>query len=454
MSLQVIDNIKIKEPKIEGEKVKVSYFINNKTFNINFKYEISDIPLKYAEILSIMPIVNYSLFTKKIIIDFPISREDLNFMREVLRLNSVEIYVNKLIKRPEFFLDKIIPVEPRLEEANWIPQIESSEGSKWEGFKSDENSVAVMSSGGKESLLTYGIMKEIGTKVFPIYFNESGGHWRTAITAYRYMKETDANTLRIWSDIDRFYKGVNETLPIFRKGALKMWSDTYPIQLFIFPVYIFASLPYFRKFSVKYVMKGDEYDDPRVFRPLNGIHHYYGILDQTKFFDDLLNSYFNSVGIPLRFFSAVRHITGLVEEKILHNRYPELLKLQRSCHSCHFENGRLIPCGKCSKCNGILLFLLANNIDPSLLAYKEEDVEKFKREYKKRLYRLDESERDHAIYKISGGEEGKKYDNVEKIHICNEFCPEDTIPERFRGKIMKIFEEYTQGYDYCKSQEI
>ena len=44
-----------------------------------------------------------------------------------------------------------------------------------------------MSSGGKDSLLTYGIMKEVGANVFPIFVNESGGHWKTASVAYDFF---------------------------------------------------------------------------------------------------------------------------------------------------------------------------------------------------------------------------------------------------------------------------
>jgi len=447
MNLQVIDNISIKEPSIDGQRVKVIYNIDGQILTINFRYYNVEIKRKYAQILSLMPVVNYSLFVKSIKIDFPITEEDSKFLYEVLRLNSIEIYINKLIKRPEFFKDEYIPKKASIDEASWAPKLIFENGNPWEKIDTDRNRVAIMSSGGKESLLTYGLMNEIGAEVYPIYFNESGSHWKTAIPAYRYMSEKDPRTLRIWSDIDRFYRRINEMLPIFKKGALEKWSDTYPIQLYIFPVYIFASFPYIEKYAIGNIMKGDEYDDPKNFEPLDGIKHFYGILDQTKFFDDMLTQYIQSVGLNLRFFSAVRHITGLVEERILFHRYPELLKLQRSCHSCHYEDGEIVPCGRCSKCNGILLFLKANGIDPSIIKYKDIDVKRFMEEYPNRLYRIDESEKLHAMYKVSGGKIGRRDDSVEKIHFCKDFCPEETIPEEFRDKLIKIFKEYTIGIE-------
>lgn len=449
MNFQVINDIEIKKPEISKDRIIANYKIDQLDYKIFFKYQGTNIERKHAEIISLMPVVNYSLFTKRIDIDFPISKEDLYFFKKSLKLNSVEIYVNKLIKRPEFFKHEYIPSVPNESEASWVPEIEADISSNWEKFHVNDNSVGIMSSGGKESLLTYGLMKEIGADVYPIYFNESGGHWRTAVTAYRYMKETDPNTLKIWSDVDRFYKSLNSHLPIFKENALKMWSDTYPIQLFIFPVYIFASLPYIKKFEIGNIMKGDEFDDPSVFQPTYGIKHFYGILDQTKYFDDLLTYYFDSIGLNIKFFSAVRHITGLIEERILNERYPELLRLQRSCHSCHFEGDEIIPCGRCSKCNGILLFLGANHIDPRLLNYKEDQINAFNSDYLSRVYRIDESEKDHAIFKFSDGKFGKFNPSVEKIHFCKDFSPEDTIPDKFRSKIIKIFEKYTLGYERC-----
>ncbi|MFP3912873.1 MAG: hypothetical protein ACLFUT_12435, partial [Desulfobacteraceae bacterium] len=40
---------------------------------------------------------------------------------------------------------------------------------------------AVSSSGGKESLLTYGLLQELGIETHPLFVNESGRHWFTAL---------------------------------------------------------------------------------------------------------------------------------------------------------------------------------------------------------------------------------------------------------------------------------
>ncbi len=448
-----IDKIVIKDPEISKGKIKIQYLVDDEPKDILIKYSVPiDIDKEDARLISISPLVNYSLFTSEIRAEFPINKEDYDFFNEMMKINSVEVYINKLIKRPEFFKKSYIPKEAIREDAEYIPKMNFSINNYNKSIKGD-GSVAILSSGGKESLLTYGIMKEIGSKVFPIYVNESGGHWKTAKMAYDYMSSSDINTKKVWTTVDRFYRKMNEKVSILNEKALKMWSDTYPIQLFIFPVYIFHILPFIRSFKISYVMKGDEFDDPRNIRPFNEIKHFYGIYDQTQEFDRRITSYFKSKNYDVTFFSAVRSISGYVEERILFKRYPELARLQRSCHSCHYEKGEIVPCGRCSKCNGILLFLEANGLDPSIINYKQEDIDDFIKTYNERLYRLDDDEKEHSIYKLSNGKFGKEHSHIEKMHQCQEWCNQDDIPAIFRKRIIDIISQYTNGTTELKGNE-
>jgi hypothetical protein len=448
-----INKITIKEPDISKSKIKIRYVVDGDIIELLIKYSRPlDIEIEDARLISIPPLVNYSLFTKEIEAEFPISHEDYNFFKEMMKINSTEVYVNKLIKRPEFFKKELLPDKPDKKEAEYIPNMKFNFSDIKKTINGD-GSVAILSSGGKESLLTYGMMKEIGSEVFPIYVNESGGHWRTAKTAYDYMMNNDPNTIKVWTTVDRFYKEMNKKVNVLNERALKMWSDTYPIQLFIFPVYIFTILPYIRALKISYVMKGDEFDDPRNMKTENGIRHFYGIYDQTMEFDKKITEYFKIKELNTIFFSAVRGISGYVEERILFNRYPEIAALQRSCHSCHYEEGNIVPCGKCSKCNGVLLFLLANSIDPKIIKYKNEDINDFKNNYRSRLYRLDDDEKEHSMFKLSRGKEGKPHEHIEKIHECTECCESKYIPEDFKDKLMNIMKYYTNGITILKDGE-
>lgn len=452
--LSSIDKIRIFEPVLRDDLLSIKYTVDGEEVPLSFKY---DFPVSFEKqdlrMLSAIPLVNYSLFTREVEADFPITRQDYDFLKRMMMLNSREIYVNKLLKRREFYREESIPKSPNESEASYSPTLNFEITKNDREEQENDGSVAVMSSGGKDSLLTYGLMKEIGADVYPIFINESGGHWKTASVSYNHFKATDKNTLRIWTTIDRFYRKMNSKVKALNDKALSMWSDTYPVQLFIFPVYIFSSLPYFSKFGISGVIKGDEFDDPRGMGPEFGIGHYHGIYDQTQFFDDALMSYFDSIGHKIKFYSVVRSITGLVEERILFSRYPDLAELQRSCHSCHDEDGKVIPCGRCSKCNGVLLFLSANSLDPSKIEYRERDIRDFRKTYLEREYRLDEDEREHCTFLASEGKKGLRKEHVEKVHYDRDYSDADLIDERWRDKILSILGEYTKGTSRLENGE-
>ena len=449
-----IEKVRLLEPELRNDLISIKYVVDGEEVLLSFKY---DFPISMDKqdlrLLSLIPLVNYSLFIEQIDADFPITQQDYDFIKEMMVINSREIYVNKLLKRQEFYREEFIPKNPTNEEASYSPIMNINiEQNSRNPFKND-GSVAIMSSGGKDSLLTYGLMKEIGANVYSIFINESGGHWKTASVAYDYFHANHQNTLRVWTTIDRFYRKMNSKVKALNDRALAMWSDTYPVQLFIFPVYIFSSLPYYTKFGISGVMKGDEFDDPRGFKPEFGINHYYAIYDQTQSFDVALNNYFQSIGYDVKFYSALRNITGLIEERILFNRYPELAKLQRSCHSCHDEDGKIIPCGRCTKCDGILLFLNANFLDPRIINYKEQDILDFSNTYLERKFRLDEDEREHCKFLISKGNHGAHKEHVEKIHENPIFSDSQMIDEVWRDKIMGILKEYTKGTTRLENDE-
>lgn len=449
-----IEKIRLPEPELRDDLITVKYVVDGEEVLLSFKY---DFPISLEKqdlrMLSLIPLVNYSLFTDEIETEFPVTRQDYEFLKKMMVINSREIYVNKIVKRREFFTEKVIPEFPNETDASFSPllNIEIEPNNRGELKKND--SVAIMSSGGKDSLLTYGLMKEVGANVYPIFVNESGGHWKTASVAYDYFHAAAQNTLRVWTTIDRFYRKMNSKVKGLNEKALTMWSDTYPIQLFIFPVYIFSSLPYIFKFGISGIMKGDEFDDPRSFKPEFGINHYYGIYDQTQAFDQALATYFESIGYGIKFYSALRNITGLVEEKILFERYPELAKLQRSCHSCHEDGGEIIPCGRCTKCDGILLFLSANSLDPRIIKYRDQDVKDFENTYLERKFRVDKDEEEHSIFLISKGTSGAIKEHVEKIHEDPEFSNSNLIDEKWKEKILSILGKYTKGNTHLENEE-
>lgn len=399
-----------------------------------------------------MPVLNYGLFSKEIRLKFPVSSSDISLLNDLLEVFTRDIFINKLVRRKNpYILPQFLPLEREVSRENMrpmakvIPLTLSEDVSISQGCT--DNSCGILSSGGKESLLTYAMLKEIGAEVHPLYVNESGGHWRTALTAYRQFAGDDSNTARVWTNVDRFYTFMLDNMRIIRSDHRKIWSDTYPIRLCIFPVYVFLLLPIFARRKIGNLLIGSELDDPRALPLFEEIKHYFGVYDQTQDFDLRMEQWYLKRMPGMRQWSAVRSISGLIVERMLSKRYPVLAEVQRSCHSCRFEKGSILPCGHCSKCQGVLLFLLANQVDPSIMEYQKEDVSALPERVAKGALRLDEDEREHAIFlsKLSGSA-GKQHSHIETIHLHKPTSDIELIPTRFRTPLLKIMMEYTKGF--------
>jgi hypothetical protein len=244
-----------------------------------------------------------------------------------------------------------------------------------------------------------------------------------------------------------------DNLRFIRSDHRNVRADTYAIQLCIFPFYIFALLPLFVDRGVGNLLLGSEFDDLRVKPTYLGIEHYFGVYDQQQDYDIRMNQWYEK-RIPMLYqWSALRHISGLVDERILVSRYPDLAKQQRSCHSCHFENGEVVPCGTCSKCLGILLYLLANKMDPRYMNYRQKDIDNFSKTVLKSCLRLDEDEKNHSLYlaKYLIEESGNgPIEHVEQIHINKNIGDPLLIPDHFRSSLYEMLEKYTKGYCILK----
>ncbi len=454
-------SMELSDPIISGKNVRANVILkktdgDESTFSLMLDYEekVKDDYNPIFRLAFIMPFLNYGLFSKKLKLHFPISKIDYNLINELNIIFSKDIFINKILRRrANYILPEFIPKQEhvKVKDANSKMIIEPDKiyDDKLISSEMDNKSCGILSSGGKESLLTYGFLDEIGCKVYPLYVNESGGHWRTALSAYRYHKKIDNKTQRVWTNIDRFYVFMLDNLKFIRSDHRNILADTYPIRLCIFPYYVLILLPIFAEKKIGNLLIGSEFDDLRSDPLYLGINHYYGIYDQHQDFDILMNKWYSKRMNGLVQWSAVRNISGLIVERILVNRYSDLARYQRSCHSCHFEKDEILPCGKCSKCMGVLLFLLANKADPKIMKFKEKDIKSFSKRLDPSKLRLDQDEKNQSFYLIGKNDnipDVSPIDHVEKIHINDKTCDPKFIPEHFRDNLLKIIKEYTTGF--------
>jgi len=465
--LRCLESITVSEPTLQGTQASSRITVKDlkgkkSTFQLMARYD-TPVDKQYLPLVRMaftIPLLNYGLFTKKFILEYPISTADLNLLNDLNIVFSKDTFVNNIMKwRTNFIKPDYLPRKDKVTVKDAKPwavfQPRDVVKDMPLGEPVNHQSCGILSSGGKESLLTYAMLREMGVEVHPFYVNESGGHWRTALTAYRYHKQHEPRTYRVWTNIDQLYLFVCDHLEFIRPDHRRVKADTYAIRSCVFPYYIFLYLPVFIERRVGNILLGSEFDDLRHVPSYLGIVHYYGVYDQEQSYDLRMLEWFEKRIPGMNQWSAVRGISGLIVERILVKRYPQYAALQRSCHSCHLEKGEVVPCGTCSKCAGILLYLLANGFDPRILNYTEKAIAEFPKNIGSTNLRLDSDEKDQSFYLLKGkGDYPAVHciDHVERIHVRKETCDQLLVPEQFRFGLLNIMEQYTNGYTVLEGE--
>ena len=418
-------------------------------FTLIFRYtEPVEIDRNLAGLILTMPAINFTLFSKRLTLDFPASPVDVQAVRDFVAVNNREVFINKLMRRRyEFFNREFLPSDSDLteESSRGLTEVVASAGFTDHDRAKGSGSVAVLSSGGKESLLTFGMLKEIDPGTHAFFFNESGTHWLLAKQAYDYYSAHFGRTHKVWSNVDRFYRFMLGNMKSIDQHVIKGKTDTYPVQLFIFPVYVMSMIPIALKNGISGAVLGDEFDDPTETPAFHGIRHYYGVYDQTRDFNRYISSYLFQKGIDFRVWSAVYPINGSVVERMLMERYHELFPLQRSCHSCRSIGGKIVPCGRCSKCIGVMMFVLAGGGDPHIIGYSQDTVNELGENVSRERLRLDTDELNLMKARLGFARDidVESLKHVSSVHILpDENHPFEEVPDRFRSDLMAIIQHY------------
>ena len=140
-----------------------------------------------------------------------------------------------------------------------------------------------------------------------------------------------------------------KVIDFIKENYASIRADIYPVRLWTVAVFLFGVLPVVKKKGIGNILIGNEYDTTLKGNH-EGITHYNGLYDQSKYFDNALTRYYSQKGWRIVQYSLLRSLSELLIMKILLNRYPELQMHQVSCHAAHEVDGRMFPCGKCEKC--------------------------------------------------------------------------------------------------------
>jgi creatinine amidohydrolase/Fe(II)-dependent formamide hydrolase-like protein len=391
--LGVIQRLEVGPLKLEKRRITIPYTVTQKrsvdSTELIYRFEedvfTPDEPksLNLASMMSVQVALNYGLFCDEMVFHDGFDRSDQQFLREMAQNTAREIFVKKFLEPNPFLRGPVTELPPVKQKTYLRSQITFT--STWGGgeagkdrtnptpWHGDPSQHAILSSGGKDSLLSFGLLREIGQEIHPIFINESGRHWFTALNAYRHFSQSVPNTTRVWTNSDRVFSWMLRRIPFVRQDFETIRSDEYPLRLWTVAVFLFGALPILRKRGIGRLLIGDEFDTTsRVSH--KGITHYDGLYDQSRYFDNALTRYFHRKGWGISQFSILRPLSELLIEKVLSERYPDLQRHQVSCHAAHKGGERIQPCGRCEKCRRIVGMLAAIGADPTNCGYTQEQI--------------------------------------------------------------------------------
>jgi hypothetical protein len=405
-SLRAFDRLEIGPVRVQPRRLLCPYTVvgapgagRSETFHLIYRYEEpvfrpgEPASVALASMIAAQVALNYGLFCRTLHFRGSYDRHDRRFLSRMAENTAREIFVNKLL-RPNRFLtgparglqQARVQTPARFCRARLVfdapADAPRARGKLWGSPGAAGRAArqargrggwAVLSSGGKDSLASYGLLRELGLHPQPVFVNESGRHWFTALNAYRGLRAADPATARVWTNADRLFSWMTRRLPFVRPDFARLRSDDYPIRLWTVAVFLFGALPVLRARGLSRLAVGNEHDTTRRAR-LHGIRHYDGLFDQSLDFDRTVSRYLREKGWGVQCLSLLRPLGELGIEKLLVERYPRLLGWQVSCHAARLEGGRALPCGACEKCRRIVALLSAAGTAPERCGYRREQV--------------------------------------------------------------------------------
>lgn len=471
--LCVIDSLQVGPVRLERNKLTAPYrvAIGEASEAFDFEYSFDEDVFEpddagsqnLAAMMAAQVALNYGLFCKEIHFHGRFDKLDRRFLHDMAENTAREIYVMKFLQPNPFLTGKasnlpVVKKEHYLRAELHFTENADTEIKPW-SVSRDRH--AVLSSGGKDSLLSFGLLQEMGLETHALFVNESGRHWFTALNAFRHFKAAFPDTARVWTNSDRLFSWMLRKLPFVRQDFAKVRSDEYPIRLWTVAVFLFGVLPLVRKRGLGRLIIGDEYDTT-VRLSYKGISHYNGLYDQSRHFDNALTRYFKSKGWGVSQFSIVRQMSELLIEKVLATRYPELQQQQLSCHAAHSEAGRIYPCGKCEKCRRIVGMLTAIECDPQNCGYRPQQIDACLRQLAAQGVHQESEGAEHLMWLLQqknllpagkSKHKARPHKQVMQLRFDPRRSPMEGIPADLRQPLYRILLQYADGAA-CKNGRV
>ena len=466
-SLQVLDRLEVGPVILEPARLVAPYSVTR-----GGRTEVCDLIFKYPEPVfdpeepasrnlaaqvAAQVALNYGLFCGELVFHGSYSGHDQRFLTEMARRTAREIYVNKLLLPNPFLVPGALDLPARRQDDYLLARVRFEDGGEASGrlprWDTDRARHAVLSSGGKDSLLSYGLLSELEREVHPLFINESGRHWYTALNAHRHFAQHVPHTARVWTSADRVFSWMLRRLPFIRPDFTNLRADAYPLRLWTVAVFIFGALPLLRARGIGRLVIGNEHD-ATTRQSYRGITHYAGYYDQSRYFDNALSRYYARKGWGVCQFSLLRTLSELLIEKVLVERYPALQRHQVSCHATHLQGERVAPCGRCEKCRRVVVMLAALGADPANCGYTAAQVERALEAFAAAGAQQEAAAVQHEAHALlerglvepaSLCVEARPRPEVTQLRFDSERSPPDAVPGDLRAPLYGLLRQHATG---------
>ncbi len=223
---------------------------------------------------------------------------------------------------------------------------------------------------GKDSLLSYGLIKELGLKYQIVSVDDEIEKFDS--TDYRFKRRLFSQFCREQKERIHFLKDdVDFKDKIDRLIKNKIIRDKAEDleHANAMPTFLLELLPFAYRFGARYIVLGNEKNFDDFFINRFGVKAYPSV-DQTTAYAKKENLAFKKLtGNNLQALSLIEPIYNLAEMRILYHRYPQLLKYLMSCSPEQGDTDKW--CYHCPMCAKAFLYSVAVGGDPRQIGFKK-----------------------------------------------------------------------------------
>ncbi|MFA6460345.1 MAG: hypothetical protein WCV73_03790 [Patescibacteria group bacterium] len=360
-----------------------------------------------------------------------------------------------------FNIDKILKKFPLAESAKNLVFNGNQSVARLAGFKSLKDRAVLALSFGKDSILSYGLAKELGLNLLLATANEmensSGNEWKIKSRIIKDFESEQGEQVYLFSDnVDELYYHPKINC------HLSEVNNTNSLL-----AYALEFLPFVYQHRSAYLIFGNEQNLNDYFVNQQGFK-FYPSFDQSSEYTAKENSLWSKASKgKFKVISLVEPLYNLGEFRVLYHRYPHLLKYVMSCEPDKGSAERW--CYHCPMCAKAFLYSSAVGGDPKRIAFnKDFFAKKYSEHYplfaKKKLrhYERPPQVREEQLLSFllcyQQGLKGDLIDLFKKHYLAEAITKEKSLRKVYLGvhpainlpgglktKIIKIFKEELKG---------